>query len=184
MFWTSSLTLWCLLFGAIESMGQGIRVESAYYGSRGGGGVDVAARVQRFADYGEPFRVSNDNFGIEPSPGSPKVLTVVYYLNSRQFSETVPEGEVFYFREYTQRGRDFYRSEIRIIRATYGAKGRYLDVTGEVRDRVGYRKAFPVSNGTFGVDPYPGKGKRLRIYYLRDGEQLEREYREGDWVRI
>jgi hypothetical protein len=177
--------LWFLLFGAIESMGQGIRIESAYYGSRGGG-ADVAARVQRFADYGEPFRVSNDTFRIDPSPGSPKTLTVAYYLNSRQFSETVPEGEVFYFRDggYTQRGPDEARLEIRIIRATYGAKGRYVDVTGKVRDQVGYRKAFPVSNGTFGVDPYPGKGKRLKIYYVRDGEQREREYREGDWVRI
>ena len=177
--------LLCLLFGAIDSMGQDIRVESAYYGSRGGG-VDVTGRVRRFADYGEPFRVSNDTFMIDPSPRRPKTLTVVYYLNGRRFAETVPEGEVFYFRNggYTQRVPDDERPGTRIIRATYGTKGRYVDVTGMVRDRVAYRTAFTVSNETFGTDPYPGKGKRLKIYYLRGGEQLEKEYTEGDLVRI
>src|SRR5260370_10537227 len=79
-------------------MGQGIRVESAYYGSRDGVGADVTGRVQRFADYGEPFRVSNDTLRIDPSPNRPKTLGVVYYISGRRISETVPEGEVFYFR--------------------------------------------------------------------------------------
>jgi hypothetical protein len=185
-FLTPSLMLFSLLFGAIHSMGQGIRVESAYYGSRGGAGVDVTRRVQRFADYGEPFRVSNDTFRIDPSPKRAKTLTVVYDLDGRRISETVPEGEVFYFRNggYVQSGPGDYRPGIRIIRATYGAKGRYADVTGIVRDRSRFRTPFKVSNETFGVDPYPGQGKRLKIYYLLRGEQREKEYREGEVVRI
>jgi hypothetical protein len=175
-----------LLLGAVDSMGQIIRVESAYYGSRGGGGVYVTGRVQRFADYGEPFRVSNDTFRIDPSPQRPKTLIVVYEVNGHRISEAVPEGEVFYFRNggYAERGPDDYRPSVRIIRATYGAKGRFVDVTGVVRDRVRDRTVFKVANETFGVDPYPGKGKRLKIYYLRGGEQRVVEYQEGDSVRI
>jgi len=186
VYWTPSLVLLCLLFGAVDSRGQGIRVESAYYGSRDGVGVDVTGRVQRFADYGEPFRVSNDTLRIDPSPNRPKALIVVYYVNGRRISESVPEGEVFYFRDagYLPHGPDDYRPAIRIIRAIYGARGRYVDVTGIVRDRFRDRKPFTVANDTFGVDPYPGHGKRLKIDYLRGGEQREKEYAEGDSVRI
>jgi hypothetical protein len=185
-FWIPSLVLFCLLLGAIDSMGQGIRVESAYYGSRDGVGVDVTERVQRFADYGEPFRVSNDTLRIDPSPNRPKTLIVVYNVSGRRISETVPEGEVFYFRNggYAHHGPDDYRPGIRIIQAIYGTRGRYVDVTGIVRDRFRDGKSFTVANDTFGVDPYPGQGKRLKISYIRGGEQREKEYREGDSVRI
>src|ERR1700693_4921685 len=98
VFWTPSWVLLCLLFGAIDSMGQGIRVESAFYGSRDGVGIDVTGRIQRFADYGEPFRVSNETLRIDPAPNRPKILKVTYYVDGRRISETVPEGEVFYFR--------------------------------------------------------------------------------------
>jgi hypothetical protein len=98
VFWTTSLVLICLLCGAINSISQGIQVESAYYGPRDGVGVDVTGRVQRFADYGEPFRVGSETLRIDPSPNRPKTLTVVYNVNGRRISETVPEGEVFYFR--------------------------------------------------------------------------------------
>jgi hypothetical protein len=186
VFWTSSLVLLNFFFGAIDSMGQGIRVESAYYGSRDGVGADVTGRVQRFADYGEPFRVSNDTLRIDPSPNRPKTLRVVYYIGGRRISETVPEGEVFYFRNggYAHRDPDDYRHGIRIVRATYGTRGRYADVTGIVRDRVRDRNPFTVANDTFGVDPYPGQRKRLKIFYIRGGEQREMEYAEGDLVRI
>ncbi len=90
VFWIPSLVLLYLFFGAIDSMGQGIRVESAYYGSRDGGGADVTERVQRFADYGEPFRVGNDTLRIDPSPNRPKTLVAVYYVDGRRISETVP----------------------------------------------------------------------------------------------
>lgn len=184
--WIPSLALLCLFFGAVNSMAQDIRVESAYYGTRGGGGAYVTGRVQRFADYGEPFRVSNDTLRIDPSPNRGKTLRVVYSVNGRRFSETVPEGEVFYFRNggYGHQGPGDYRPGLQIVRATYGAKGRYADVTGIVRDRVRYRMPFKVANETFGVDPYPGKGKNLKIYYIRGGQQRENEYREGDTVRI
>ena len=104
--WTTSLVLICLLGGAINAISQGIQVESAYYGSRDGVGVDVTSRVQRFADYGEPFRVGNETLRIDPSPNRPKTLTVVYSVNGRRISETVAEGEVFYFRNIRNKRDD------------------------------------------------------------------------------
>jgi hypothetical protein len=186
VFWTPSLVLLYLLFGAIDSMGQGIRVESDFYRSRDGVGIDVTGRIQRFADYGEPFRVSNETLRIDPAPNRPKILTVVYYVDGRRISETVPEGEVFYFRNggYAHHGPEDYRPAIQIIRATYGTRGRYVDVTGIVRDRFRDRISFTVANDTFGVDPFPGQVKRLKIDYIRGDERREREYREGDSVRI
>ena len=83
-------------------MGQSIRVESAYYGSRDGTSADVTQTVQRFADYGEPFRVNNDTLSTDPSPNHEKTLVVVYYANGQRISDAVSDGEVFYFRS----GRD------------------------------------------------------------------------------
>jgi hypothetical protein len=187
-FCSSSMVLLFLVFGASNLMGQGIRVESAFYGSRGGAsvGVDVTSRVQRFADYGEPFRVTNDTLRVDPSPDRVKALVVVYFVNGRRVSETVPEGEVFYFRDgrYADHDSDDYRPGIRVIRATYGTGGRYVNVTRRVRDLVRDRQPFTVSNETFGVDPYEGRGKRLKIFYIRNGEKREREYQEGASVRI
>jgi hypothetical protein len=49
-FWSPLLALSFLLIGVLCSMGQSIRVESAYYGSQDGVGADVTQTVQRFAD--------------------------------------------------------------------------------------------------------------------------------------
>jgi hypothetical protein len=51
----------------------------------------------------------------------------------------------------------------RIIRAVYGADGKYADVTGIVQRfaREGIR--FQVSNQTFGIDPNYGVHKHLRV---------------------
>jgi hypothetical protein len=49
------------------------------------------------------------------------------------------------------------------------------------RDRV----RFEVSNETFGIDPYKGRSKQLRVVMVRpDGEQFERSWDEGDTVRL
>ena len=75
--------------------------------------------------------------------------------------------------------------ERRIVRALYGTRGRYADVTEIVRRfaREGIR--FEVSNETFGVDPYRGKGKHLRVTMVgHDGEEFERSWDEGDSVRL
>jgi hypothetical protein len=75
--------------------------------------------------------------------------------------------------------------ERHVLRAVYGAKGRYVDVTDIVRHYARMGVPFRVSNETFGVDPYRGQGKHLRVTMVRpDGYQFERSWDEGDRVRL
>jgi hypothetical protein len=71
-----------------------------------------------------------------------------------------------------------------IIRALYGRRGRYVDVTRTVR-RYAWRGArMEVSNETFGFDPYKGQEKKLLIIFSGPGGEYERTWNEGDTVRF
>jgi hypothetical protein len=174
-----------LLAGISASQAQHLEIESAYYGtpyrSR-----DVTRRVQRFADYGEPFRVSNDTFRMDPVPGQRKSLVVVYRVAGVRISDSAQEGDVFYFRggEYSEAGRENYRRGIRILEAAYGTRGHYINVTRIVQNFAETGRPFTVSNEAFGIDPYPGITKRLKVLYFRRGERRTRIYVEGDVVRL
>jgi hypothetical protein len=195
---TSLLILLALMSSALA---QPIYVESAYYGTRDRGRMDVTRQVQRFARRGEPFRVSNELFGFDPSPAHQKTLVVVYRVGGRRYRTSAEEGDVFYFRGggYEEEpgpgygpgpgpgpepGYGDYEGRIRIIRAVYGARGRYLDVTRIVRDFARSGEPFSASNETFGIDPYKGETKHLRITYVQDGERRESRWDEGDLVRF
>lgn len=186
LYWSPSLVLFFLNIGVICSIGQGIQVESAYYGVPNRAGIDVTRRVQRFADFGEPFRVGSDTLRINPSPNRPKVLVVIYEVNGQRISDTVREGEVFYFRNGAEfgAGPEGHRHGIRIIRALYGARGRYVDVTSIIRRMARARWSFTVSNQTFGVDPFEGQQKWLKISYLRANKRYDQQYEEGEQVQL
>jgi hypothetical protein len=185
VYWSQSLLLLLLNVGVFCSIGQDIRVESAYYGAPKVVGVDVTRRVQRFADYGEPFRVGNDTLRIDPSPNQAKTLVVVYIVDGRRISDCVREGDVFYFRNGGESDSlEDQRPAIRITSALYGARGRYVDVTGLVRQLAQNRQSFTVSNETFGVDPYLGQPKSLKISYLRGSIHRNQRYEEGDQVQL
>jgi hypothetical protein len=185
-YWSPFLVLLFLNVGLIYSAGQGIRIESAYYGPPNGVGIDVTRRVQRFADYGEPFRVGNDTLRINPSPNHPQILVVIYDVKDHRISDSVREGEVFYFRidAEVDRSRGDHGSAIQILRALYGARGHYVDVTDMVRQLVRDRRSFPVSNETFRMDPYQGRQKSLKISYLRGNSHCAQRYEEGDRVQL
>jgi|GEM_PF-2045312 len=85
-------------------------------------------------------------------------------------------------REPDYRGEDEYGP--RVVRAVYGAHGRYVDVTEIVRRFARNGVRFEVSNETFGVDPYKGHSKKLKIIYEDNGGTSEKEYDEGDHVRL
>ncbi len=178
--WSLSLIWLFLHIGVFCSIGQSIRVASAYYGSPNGTGVDVTRRVQQFADYGEPFRVGNETLRIDPSPNRPKALVVIYEVNGHQISDSVREGDVFYFRN----GSEDHEPAIRIRSATYGARGHYVDVTNRTRQLARNRQPFTVSNETFGIDPLPGQQKLLKISYLRGTTHRTRQYEEGTTVDL
>jgi hypothetical protein len=185
-YWSLSLVLLFLNIGVFCSIGQGIRIESAYYGKPNSAGVDVTRRVQQFADYGEPFRVGNDTLRIDPAPNHPKSLVVIYEINGQRISDCVREGEVFYFGSEGEpesiRGQ---RSPgIQVVRALYGTQSLYVDVTQLVRQLVRNRRPFRVSNETFGVDPYQGRQKWLKISYLRGNSHHHEMYKEGAQIRL
>jgi hypothetical protein len=184
--WSLSLIWLFLHIGVFCSIGQSIRVASAYYGSPNGTGVDVTRRVQQFADYGEPFRVGNETLRIDPSPNRPKALVVIYEVNGHQISDSVREGDVFYFRNGSETGSNLEDHEpaIQIRRATYGARGHYVDVTNRTRQLARNRQPFTVSNETFGIDPLPGQQKLLKISYLRGTTHRTRQFEEGTMVDL
>jgi hypothetical protein len=185
-YWSPSLVLLFFNVGVFCSIGQSIRIESAYYGPPNKTGVDVTRRVQRFADYGEPFRVGGDTLRIDPSPNHPKSLVVIYEVYGQRISDCVREGDVFYFRNgsESESSRDDGSPGIQIIRAVYGARSRYVDVTSVVRQLARDRRSFTVSNETFGVDPYQGRQKWLKISYLRGESRRDQEYKEGTEIRL
>jgi hypothetical protein len=79
----------------------------------------------------------------------------------------------------------WHHDEMRVVRAVYGAHGRYADVTEIVRHFAHRGEPFQVANETFGVDPYHGERKHLRVTMVRpDGDQVERSWEEGDMVRL
>ena len=180
------LALLVLNIWANFAIGQDIQVRSAYYGPSNRVGIDVTRRVQRFADYGEPFRVGSDTLQIDAEFDRPCVLVVNYELNGLQISERVPEGEVFYFRN--PRGADSGIPDrgppVRVIRAFYGTKRRYVDVTRIVRSLLDGQGPFQVSNETFGTDPYRGEQKWLRITYIVGGIRRDGLYAEGELVEL
>jgi hypothetical protein len=189
-----SVLLMVLAF-ASSAVAQRIYVESAYYGTRNRGGMDVTREVQRFARRGDPFRVSNELFGYDPSPTHQKTLVVVYVVDGRRYRTSTDEGDVFYFRGggyeegpgyYPGPGPGYgeYEGRIRIVRAMYGARGHYVDVTRIVREFAMNGEPFSASNETFGIDPYKGETKHLRVSYILDGEQRESRWDEGDFVRF
>jgi hypothetical protein len=103
---TLSPCFWALILflaGTSCACAQSIYVESAYYGSRNRS-VDVTRQVQRFARFGQSFRVDNKTFRVDPAPGRRKKLEAVYYIRGRRVVNQVPEGQTFYFR----RGPAFY----------------------------------------------------------------------------
>jgi hypothetical protein len=185
-YWSPSLVLLFFNIGVFCSIGQGIWVESAYYGSPNKTGVDVTRRVQRFADYGEPFRVGCDTLRTDPSPNHPKSLVVIYQIYGQRISDCVREGDVFYFRNGSvpESNRNHRGPDIQIIRALYGAGSRYMDVTSLVSQLERDHRSFTVSNETFGVDPYHGRLKWLKISYLRGELRRDQEYKEGTQIRL
>jgi hypothetical protein len=70
-----------------------------------------------------------------------------------------------------------------ILGAQYGTEFRHVDVTNRLKELARSDRSFRMGNGTFGVDPDPGRVKALRIYARGpDGRERMFEYREGSVV--
>jgi hypothetical protein len=73
--------------------------------------------------------------------------------------------------------------EYLILGAQYGTNSRHVDVTDRLKQLARQDRSFVMGNGTFGVDPDPGRVKALRIYARGpDGRERMFEYREGSVI--
>lgn len=160
--------------------------------------VDVTGRLRDLARQDRRFRLENDVFGVDPEPGRIKTLRI--YARDRQGRE-----RTFEYREHDWvdgnqftgwrggnwghgnngngnggwqgGGRD--EGQFTILRATYGTSRREVDVTDRLRDLARQDQRLRMGNDTFGVDPDPGRIKRLRIVARdRGGREQGFEYRE------
>lgn len=173
--------------------------------------VDVTERLREVARRDRRVRVSNDLFGIDPDPGRDKVLRI--YARDRQGRELrfdIREDDWLDGAQFLgwsearwgdpgwsggwQAGRPDDRADDRrenrhddgnfsIVYATWGLPSREVDVTSQLRELARRDLRFKVEVERFGVDPAPGRTKRLRIV-ARDRKGAERsfEYTEYSWV--
>jgi hypothetical protein len=70
-----------------------------------------------------------------------------------------------------------------ILSAQYGTSAHHVDVTNRLKELARQDRVFPMGNGTFGVDPDPGRHKVLRIFARTpNGDERFFEYQEGGFV--
>jgi len=168
--------------------------------------VDVTDRLREIARRDRRVRLTNDLFGVDPDPGRDKMLRI--YARDRQGRERRFEywerswidgaqfaawgagrwGEPGYNggwagNPYQDRGDGRDEGQFRILYANYGNPGREVDVTHRLRELARNDQRFRMGNDTFGVDPDPGRGKRL-VIVARDpnGQQRSFESPEGSVV--
>ncbi len=158
--------------------------------------ADVTAPLRELARRDLRFKVEVERFGIDPAPGRTKRLHIV--ARDRRGAE-----RSFDYGEYSwvdgaqfigwSRG-DWGRGDagpwhghgLSIESATYGADGRWMDVTATLRAlaRDG-RVELEVRNELLGGDPAPGRRKTLSVTYRRGGEPANTvRVAERDWLRL
>ena len=170
--------------------------------------VDVTDRLREIARRDRRVRLTNELFGTDPDPGRDKMLRI--YARDRQGRERrfdYPErawvdgmqfsgwsagrwGEQGWNggwagNPYRDGGREGGHDDgqLTIVYATYGTPGHEVDVTSRLRELARRDQRVRMGNDTFGVDPDPGRTKRLRIVAKdRGGQERSFEYREDSWV--
>jgi hypothetical protein len=82
-------------------------------------------------------------------------------------------------------GQGNYRG-LQILRASYGAEGQFVDVTGLLQGHVqdGNRLSMHINNDTMGVDPAPHAHKELRVQYVYNGDRRDTVVPESGDLRI
>lgn len=165
--------------------------------------VDVTDRLRDMARRDRRVRLTNDLFGVDPDPGRDKYLRI--YARDSQGRERrfdYPERAWIDGMQFVAWGGgrwgdsrydggwagNPYRDDrddgaYTILYANYGNPGREVDVTGRLRELARRDERFRMGNDTFGVDPDPGRGKRLVIIARGPGgQQRSFEYPEGSMV--
>jgi Domain of unknown function (DUF3395) len=169
--------------------GQGgygsFRILTARYGINGNyRNVDGILRSVASND-GLSIQVNNQTLGGDPAPGREKELVVTYEYRGRRDEARAREGDTLSLGRYGGGGGGY--GNLRILSATYGARGNYRNVENILR-RMGSNDGLTilVNNETMGGDPAPGIEKELVVRYQSGVErrQSETRVREGDTLNL
>ncbi len=169
--------------------------------------VDVTQRLRELARHDRTFVMGNSTFGVDPDYGRVKVLRIYARgPNGRErmfeFREgSVVDGSMFrgwgggdwgrggwsgHWEGDGDHDRDRDRpdqGQYVILSASYGTGRHHVDVTDRLKDLARSDRTFVMGNGTFGIDPDPGRVKTLRLYTRGpDGRERMFEFREGSMV--
>lgn len=212
-FWAVLLLFFGLIGSAAAQRDEGAyQILGARYGTQERN-VDVTDRLRQLARSDRNFRVSNDTFGIDPDRGHTKELRI--YARgpdgrTRTFEyreDSVVDGAQFAgwagggwgrgggngrWNDGDNRGgqhgsyRDERRYELVVSNATYGANGRMVDVTRQLRSMIRDNSlSVRVTNQLCGeCDPAPRVTKSLSVNYSVGGRTQRIDVREGDYLQI
>ncbi|MBZ5572613.1 MAG: DUF3395 domain-containing protein [Acidobacteriia bacterium] len=125
------------------------------------------------------LRVSNSTMGGDPAEGSRKSLTVWYTYRGRISQTSVNEGGTLSL------GGGAAQAELRIVRADYGAAGRFVDVSSRLNSQIqGDRLSVRVTNETMGGDPAEERAKTLYVFYSYNGRLARAAAEEKGYLNI
>ncbi len=133
------------------------------------------------------MKVSNRNLRTDPAPGKQKEMVVVFYKQGIRKERHIKEGDWFVVPgpEKGYRPPSHGTGRLEIIRALYGAAGRYRIVTGDVQNHVRNNNInMLVSNENLGGDPAPNREKEFIVIYRKQGREYGAHLQEGRWFII
>lgn len=77
-------------------------------------------------------------------------------------------------------------NEIKIVTATYYTPNNAIDITDKLKEVVEKNKIirFHLTNELAGIDPEPGKLKKLDLTYKAGWIKVNKTFGEGEWVNL
>ena len=167
--------------------GDDFHIISARYGVPGNY-WDVTQTVKGFVSgHAISMQVTNRNLEADPAPGRQKEMVVLYQKHGDEVELHIQEGDWFVVPgpEGGYRPPHHGAGTLEIIRALYGANGRYRIVTGDVQNHVHSNNInMLVSNENLGGDPSPNHEKEFIVIYRKQGREYGAHLQEGSWFIV
>jgi hypothetical protein len=157
-----------------------LRIIRARYGA-GNRWMDVTGALQNLVNNDRlNAKVNDTNMGGNPAEGQRKELEFEWEFQGRRQEARLREGDYINIPESSARN-----SELRIIRARYGAGNRWMDVTGRLQNLVNNdRLNAKVNDRNMGGNPAGHQHKQLEVEWEFQGRRQETRLREGDYINI